>query len=118
MSAQHTPGPWFASFRIWTGGSTTRDDGGCFQILDHETESAANVLCSRNPWPERAGEMRANARLIAAAPELLAACNRALSMLGSLHPDGTDPYVIEGEASIRAAIAKATQESGEGSETP
>lgn len=39
--------------------------------------------------------------------DLLAACNRALSVIGSLHSDGTDPYVMEAEASIRAAIAKA-----------
>jgi hypothetical protein len=53
--------------------------------------------------PHRSGEQLANARLIAAAPELLAACQRAVELL-RIHGANVD----ENEP-ILAAIAKAAQ---------
>jgi hypothetical protein len=82
-----------------------RDDGGCFQILDNENESSANVLCTRNPWPERADEMRANARLIAAAPDLLAF---AQWLLEAYHSDEGMPQAKEIAREARATIEAAT----------
>lgn len=73
MSAQHTPGPWFVVERVQAGPAAFEEGQGCFQIVDNERPDLANTLCSRYRWPERADEMRANARLIAAAPDLLEA---------------------------------------------
>jgi hypothetical protein len=60
----HTPGPWFV---------IPHNQGGGFEIGDKPTVDTANVLCTRFEWPEKSAEMAANARLIAAAPELLEA---------------------------------------------
>jgi hypothetical protein len=61
------------------------------------------------------GEAEANARLIAAAPELLAACKDALAELEDWHneiakmclPGGYVPRTEQPIARLRAAIAKA-----------
>jgi hypothetical protein len=88
MSGTHTPGPWRAD----CGGSGNQRGG--FSV------TAANdgvVICGRMGWPHCADESEANARLIAAAPDLLAACKA----------------LVEGEYDApvmpmaRAAIAKA-----------
>jgi hypothetical protein len=79
--SQHTPGPWFvgASGVTVYGGSR-----GC-QIVQQDSEMLI-------------GEKIANARLIAAAPELLAAC------LSFIDPglSNDDSYKL-----VKAAIAKA-----------
>jgi hypothetical protein len=56
----HTPGPWHAEIGP-QGGYVISDD------------ERGHTICLRSPWPMRMGESEANARLIAAAPELLAA---------------------------------------------
>ena len=71
MSAHHTPGPWTAEYCCYTDSETTAVGEGSFQILDGPDSRTAAVLCTRLRWPERAREMEANARLIAAAPALL-----------------------------------------------
>lgn len=103
MSGQHTPGPWFFVERI--DGYTQIEGDGCFQILDRENEQQANVLCTRQPWPEKQAEMIANARLIAAAPELLAAAKRALNVLLAM---GETPNPKNALGALDAAIKKAT----------
>lgn len=55
MNTQHTPGPWI----------TETTDGGNIEITDSRTESVQIATVTQ----------RANARLIAAAPDLLAALN-------------------------------------------
>ena len=83
----HTKGPWAANDGIYPG----------FWIVSSKTRDITYVTL-RDP-EERA----ANARLIAAAPELLEAANKAFDFLGS----------VEGVAALRgellAAIMKATQ---------
>jgi hypothetical protein len=74
LSAGHTPGPWRAEYRWWPGGGTVYRDDGCFSILDNN----GNVVCSRTPWAERADELRANAQLISAAPELFMALSECV----------------------------------------
>ncbi len=59
--SEHTPGPWSAN--------GLKNDGG-FEI---SSEGRPFVICARNPVDHRAGESNANAVLIAAAPDLLAA---------------------------------------------
>lgn len=66
LAAGPTPGPWFVSNEVWSGGPIM-NHGGCFSIVDSEDRDAANVICSRYPWDEKAPEMEANGLLIAAA---------------------------------------------------
>ena len=92
-ATQHTPGPWIASHRSIQDGQ-----GGSqrWHILAGSDQSIQ--VCTLKGWDD---EDEANARLIAAAPELLAAliaCERQL-----------DRETLGGEAldAARAAIAKA-----------
>lgn len=86
MTYKHTPGPWIA--REWCGHyQVAQDDSG---------DAVAGVYCAKSDL--------ANARLIAAAPDLLAALQDVA--------DDTDGMVLmpPGLANkVRAAIAKATR---------
>ncbi len=92
---KHTPGPWAAEFGSY----------GSFAI---EAERAGIgggllVLASRNQHPLLADQMHANARLIAAAPDLLEAlrtADRTFAENGLLACHAA-------RQEIRAAIAKA-----------
>ena len=64
----HTPGPWFQGF----------SDGR--RVVDGNGASVAWTYTARNGRPH--SEVKANARLISAAPELLEACKEAM-VLGS-----------------------------------
>ena len=88
MTAQHTPGPW----HINTAGSAKR--GEAFKITElyvyapltqDDTAICADVI---DPVTQEPSE--ANARLIAAAPDLLAAC-RALVETFELADMGDEP---------------------------
>ena len=90
MSAQHTPGPWrFASIigrcGIWSPGG---------------------LVAATPEWIGRESEMLANARLIAAAPELLAVCQEIANW-----PDCCSINALARDAA--AAISKATAPSAE-----
>lgn len=99
--SRHTPGPWSASkpwyYEANGGAFYFRGDTGYVsvgqigEIYDH-----ALVLCSRGN-----NEGLANARLIAAAPELLDQCIQALAAW-----EGTGPAIALDD--LRAVIAKAT----------
>ena len=102
QKAAHTPAPWLIEWNAAQGGEghyiTDSNDMG-------ELSRIAAVL-----FHDDAGETRANARLIAAAPELLAALERAyMALIGYLpaHRNGVTDAAI-GAAS--AAITKATGE--------
>lgn len=91
MSAQHTPGPWKAEsfagqFNVWPI-SRKKPDG-----------SAVTYHCTK-----------ADAHLIAAAPELLAAL---VEVMGRVPPDleRADAAMNRAMTAARAAIAKATGE--------
>ena len=95
MNKQHTPGPWNVgddSPNDYEGPIIdTRDRAVAVITIDHETESTP--------------EDRANARLIAAAPELLA----ALIELEQFTDHEARPLAsVKLYAQARAAIAKAT----------
>lgn len=83
MSAQHTPGPWH----------TAGDQG--VQIRSQRDQIA-------KVWTMRGNEWKANARLIAAAPELLEALQAVLA--NSLDSKG----LADAHKQARDAIAKAT----------
>jgi len=88
MTTQHTPGPWNV-----TGLYVREQDGGLVASI--------NDLWHDQKTPK--AEMAANARLIAAAPELLAALEDTKLWLES--DDAGDKVVV---AKINAAIARAT----------
>lgn len=95
MTAQHTPGPWI---NIGNGDIVARSDNYCGGEKD-----IASVFLTRNDEDE------ANARLIAAAPDLL----EALKLYVLQDNFATDyGYGVGGEAkaTAEAAIAKATGE--------
>ena len=104
MQTQHTTGPWYV-FHSAHRGRFDDDGPGAFSIGDAPTARSANILCSRYEWPERAEEMKANARLMAAAPDLL----EALIELADCGAEawGEDRPCVKW---ARAAIAKATGE--------
>ena len=93
-NAQHTPGPWSLA------------NGNDLQIDGPNGEAVA--------WTETCVGIerdRANARLIAAAPDLLAACMAVLDDLemvpGKVYQGGIEPSV-ETKQMLRDAIRKAT----------
>lgn len=94
MTAQHTPGPWraIAYYRSAT------DKG---WVIENDTATIARVPVHPNQPANVAG---LTAGLIAAAPELLAACREALFKLERIPQDKMIPVVNM----LRAAIAKAT----------
>jgi hypothetical protein len=101
MSAGFTPGPWAAEL----------GRNGSFSI-EAERGGIANgllVLASRNEHPLMADQMHANARLIAAAPELLEALKSLVHSLDEsdlIHDDQRQAFNAS-----KAAIAKATGQS-------
>jgi len=114
MSAKHTPGPWqrignkvFAltpSERQEPGWPTEINRFGCY--IQRE---------NREPCGAPDDELEANARLIAAAPELL----EALQMLMPQAPNAwaeNDPYSVAMWDNAAAAIAKATGKESQTSE--
>jgi hypothetical protein len=97
----HTPGPWKSSGQTGTGNFDSRNQGALAIGVHSEEWIVADV------WDEFGeGEGHANARLIAAAPDLLEALIDAREQLRAYE------QAISGEdynsPAINAAIAKAT----------
>lgn len=91
--AKHTPGPW--TIRL------SRPIGEWQAYVVHGPDGSAIAFCNSSVAPNHA-----NARLIAAAPELLAVLHNVAGMLpvaAQLHPDD----LLKLQNSIVAAIAKA-----------
>lgn len=89
MSTQHTPGPWSIEHETDVTGSESSPEIGCVGKVD-----IAHVYLRTVP-----GKSEANARLIAAAPDLLAALKR-IADLENIH------FLDDAQAVSRAAIAK------------
>ena len=100
-SSDGTPGPWFVSMRPdqdeegWTGPAVYDRVGGVFAVVDEEPET---IAC---PFRE------ADARLIAAAPDLLAATEALLAVLDTW-PVSSE----ELEAVYRSAVAAVDRAKG------
>lgn len=94
MSA-HTPGPW------WVGLSADRTP----LVYTKDLSSVAHIYMRRTELARQAlvEETDANARLIAAAPDLLAAAQEALALLR----EGANGWGVSKDI-LNAAIAKAT----------
>lgn len=88
--SKHTPGPWKADLENYP--IMVRSESETWPLVDElgDEEGCAGVFVANT------GDHKANARLIAAAPDLLEACKAALS--------DDQPYIEK----CRAAIAKAT----------
>ncbi len=91
--AKHTPGPWHLNgTSAWA--DSCKDRGSIFTC---QLRTGTHIPADQN---------EANARLIAASPDLLAACKTALYW--AEHPNGTAyPERDQGLQNVRAAIAKA-----------
>ena len=98
--AAHSPGPW----KIYWGN-------------DNETgQYPAEIGCATGhpvayipvPDPAASGTTVSNAQLIAAAPELLAACQAVMPILRAyIHPDQFDGHAARAMILVRDALAKA-----------
>lgn len=103
MNTQHTPGPWHIGEGIYNGNIFAKNGR---QKFYHDGCSSRQAVCTiRHGW--NAEEDNANARLIAAAPQMLEALRAALT-------NTTGPTEeTEGEQlrdQIAEAIAAATGE--------
>lgn len=100
-TTEHTAGPWHLEWNA-------DDHSGIFIHAGHNT-----YVASVYPADEELGftdENEANARLIAAAPELLEACYQALDHIGS-EQEGDEEAEARVFAFLEAAIAKARGQS-------
>ena len=104
MGSKHTKGPW-SVVEQWTTGATIRANAD--KPLDTLVATAHGAIFAGPPYDE----MLANARLIAAAPELLEALKRALRWFDGDFPYGHEEAEREGATeAARAAIKKARGE--------
>ena len=92
MTAQHTPGPWYERHGQISSGNSTH---GC---------TIANCNATARGIPT--GEVEANATLIAAAPDLLAALEQCLPILDAHRRAALGEGDLTARTA-RAAIAKA-----------
>lgn len=125
--AQHTPGPWVARPQHQATGRGGRTPGKVLGWIVEFTEGRGG----RIGWPSLAWEdtnegapgdhpeNEANARLIAAAPDLLEACRGVDVLYAELHKalgglvgDPSYDIVIEAVRKARTAIAKAEGRDG------
>lgn len=101
----HTPGPWVRMrAEPWT---VENDDayGHTYTGIGAENEHPIALVVAADYQSD--GCFDANARLIAAAPDLLAALQGMLEAFGGFRDLAGNP--VEEDVAARAAIAKATQ---------
>ena len=91
MTTSHTPGPWALN----RGGDET------YRVIDATDMNELSVIATVHFHDDGEGETKANAKLIAAAPNLLAALQAIVA--GSWNDDYE--LILK---NARAAIAKAT----------
>jgi hypothetical protein len=95
MTTQHTPGPWSIDGSVNAGNLDVINGEGRIAMIDDSRSTGWNVPT-----------INANARLIAAAPDMLAMLHEVIALLNNPDADGTDANRVERE--ILAVIAKAT----------
>lgn len=104
---KHTPGPWISEDCV----AGRPPEAGCGIIASDDDFKISNPTRGIVAWASRIvsrpnEETLANARLIAAAPDLLEACEL---VIGSLSFDREDDFSKEVIRRLTAAIAKATR---------
>lgn len=97
--AEHTPGDWAVNWR------SQEDDSQYFDIEDYNGNTVCKVE-SYDASEEFQEEGKANARLIAAAPDLLAVCENAVRILEHNCPHEALPAI----ELLKHEIAKAKGE--------
>lgn len=105
VAPAHTPGPWKSRNYKTNEGGVWID---CDSWRNRKTASCrGGTLALALPGGVgKEGDIWANARLIAAAPDLLAACESALWLIIELDASGSAQAEVKDQ--LRAAIAKAT----------
>ena len=109
MSETHTPGPWTPGKEttdrrpVWSTPETDKPPSRTLQEPMIVVKAGDLAVCYCWSWRGGKKAMKANAQLIAAAPDLLAACKDALQWLLAGQP-GTAKNIL---ANMEAAIAKA-----------
>ena len=105
MSAKFTQGQWEAIHV---------DGHGDWGVYVEQQETAVDLtichVCNESNWHPGEGYAEANARLIAAAPELLAVLERVQSMFSYQFEGGLTGCMADLSIDVRAAICKATGE--------
>ena len=108
MSNKHTPGPWLVSYNTFDSGE---DHGiykdGDFDIKGLQIAVVSGLPTSSNTTTEDEG--KANAKLIAAAPELLQAAKDLLQIVKLYNQEGTETLHGRIIASAERTIRKATE---------
>ena len=94
MDAKHTPGPWHS------------EKGSATYLISTESNLVIGEVYGKAILPAR--EHKANALLIAAAPDLLEACKAMVEAFQYHNPGGTTKPQGATLAAARAAINKAT----------
>ena len=97
MTTKHTPGPWHID-----GGTNSKNDLFIWKVGEYYGGHAIATVHGEIQEDEAA-----NARLIAAAPDLLKACKQALR---ETFKPGTDPLIKQ----LKAVITKATENNSAG----
>lgn len=92
--AKHTPGPW----RVVPGSSGSLDVLACPPGDEEGTLIAETYICDRE---------KANAQLIAAAPELLVLCKEAERLMPYIPADNFDGHAADFFRRLAEAIKKA-----------
>lgn len=109
--AKHTPGPWvfhksdnFGSYSFCAYSQSPLKCMASFQVYAHTYGNDAATIA-------KLGRAEANARLIAAAPELLETASRVMAILEE-HGPSIVPHLLDSDDNagqrLRDAIAKAT----------
>ena len=104
MTTQHTPGPWVGAGPSF-GDRLPRYTTSIMTDWEHEDDGYIEIC--ELPFHHHDDENEANARLIAAAPDLLEALKDALFHVENQGDVGVDEW-IACERKALAAIAKAT----------
>lgn len=114
----HTPGPWIN--KHWTNNGTIEIAAVAYRgpnrMVNIGAVSVFDELVGWKCTAETVAETEGNARLIAAAPDLLVACQAALAWCemsvktrgGDILPDLAANNLREAAIPLRAAIVKAT----------
>lgn len=95
MSTKHTPGPWRVAEAM---------DGTMTEVMAGEIYIAPAVWQASAVWDRQQSEREANARLIAAAPEMLSLLQELIDI------EGPQPGTSAWAEKVRATIAKARGE--------
>ncbi len=115
MTTKHTPGPWYCGepFEVFPGAGlrfhVSQAEGATYTPLYSDV---AHFLAETIPG-EKLEIQRANARLIAAAPELLDALESILPMLADWHDEFPDHVGDKEAPAVKAALTAIAKAKGE-----